>query len=165
MDLTFTITHALIYTFAGIGYLFLFMVFFSPRIWGYSDYPEVIKSKVHPQTSREKVIAGLVSLPWFLFILIYPLFSTYLLKDTLGGEISFLSAYFNIIILIILLFLGDLIILDWLIISKITPSFVIIPGSEVKDYKDFSHHYKAHVKTIFPILVLGILFASIVVCF
>ena len=42
--------------------------------------------------------------------------------------------------------MGDLFFLDWLIVSKITPKFVIIPGSEAEDYKDFSHHYKGHAK-------------------
>jgi hypothetical protein len=84
------------------------------------------------------------------------------LKDNLGGDIPFFTAYLNIVILIFLFFLGDLIILDWLIISKITPSFVIIPGSDVTDYKDFSHHYKDHFKAILPILVLGMVFAGIV---
>ena len=44
----------------------------------------------------------------------------------------------------LLVTVGDLEILDWPIISKITPDFVIIPGTEVEDYKDFSHHYKGH---------------------
>ncbi|MHA2054619.1 MAG: hypothetical protein ACW99F_13595 [Candidatus Hodarchaeales archaeon] len=162
MELSHMLIHGIIYALIGNGYLFLFMVSFSPRIWGYNDYPEVIKSKVPPQTSREKIIAGFVSLPWFLFTFLYPLFSTFLLKDNLGGDIPFFTAYLNIVILIFLFFLGDLIILDWLIISKITPSFVIIPGSDVTDYKDFLHHYKDHVKAILPILVLGMVFAGIV---
>ena len=58
----------LIYTAIGAGYLLIFMITFSPRIWGYQDYPDQIKEKVPPQTRREKIIGGLVGLPWFLFI-------------------------------------------------------------------------------------------------
>ena len=50
--------------------------------------------------------------------------------------------------------LGDLVILDWLVISRITPKFVIIPGSEASDYKDFSHHYKGHARA--SLIITGV---------
>jgi hypothetical protein len=59
------ITHGLFFTFIVIGYLLLVMILTSPRIWGYADYPEVIKNKVPPQTRREKLLATLIGLPWF----------------------------------------------------------------------------------------------------
>jgi hypothetical protein len=104
-----------------------------------------------------------VFLPWFLFIFLFPLYSTLLLKTNLGNEISFLLAFLNIAVSVFLFYLGDLIILDWLIISKLTPSFVIISGSDISDYKDFSHHYKGHMKAILPLLVLCLILAGIVV--
>ncbi len=57
----------------------------------------------------------------------------------------------------------DLVILDWLIISKITPRFVIIPGTEVRDYKDFSHHYKGHAKAAILVIPLCLIIAAVVV--
>ena len=152
-----------IYAFIGNGYLFLAMIFLNPRIWGYADYPDVVKSKVAPQTSKEKFIAFMMFIPWILFLIIYPLYSTFLLKANLGNEFSYLISFLNIAVLFFLFFLGDLIILDWLIINKITPTFVIIPGTDVSDYKDFSHHYKGHLKAILPFLILCFILAGIVV--
>jgi hypothetical protein len=50
----------------------------------------------------------------------------------------------------------------WLIVSKITPRFVIIPGSEKADYKDFSHHYKAHAKATIGLILICFIIAGIV---
>ncbi|MFX1538573.1 MAG: hypothetical protein ACFFDI_30660 [Promethearchaeota archaeon] len=153
------------YTAIGIGYLLIFMVTFDPRIWGYQDYPERIKEKVPPQTRRERVIAGLVFLPLFLFMLAYPLVSTAFLKTELGGEIPFSIAFFNIFFMVFLFFLADLMFLDWLIISKITPKFVIIDGTTPEEYKDFSHHYKAHLIASFPLTLICVIFSVIFVLF
>ena len=157
--------NGLIYTTLGAGYLLLFMITFNARIWGYQDYPERIKEKVPPQTRREKGIASLVGIPWFLFILAYPLVSTANLEKVLGSEFSFAIAFFNLTFMMFLFFLVDLVVLDWLIISKITPKFVIIDGTTPEDYKDFSHHYKGHLIASLPILLFCALFSAIIAFF
>ncbi len=156
------VTHGLFFAFIVNGYLLLVMILTSPRIWGYADYPEVIKNKVLPQTKREKLFATLIGLPWFVFVLGFPIFSTCALKSKLGNEIPFFTAFLNVFVLSLLATLGDLIILDWLIVSKITPRFVIIPGSEQADYKDFSHHYQAHAKATIGLILICFIIAGVV---
>jgi hypothetical protein len=156
------ITHGLSFAIIVNGYILLVMILTSPRIWGYTDYPEVIKNKVPPQTKREKLLATLIGLPWFIFVLGFPVFSTYALKAKLGSEIPFSIAFLNVLVLTLLATLGDLVILDWLLISKITPKFVIIPGSEEADYKDFSHHYKAHARAVVGLVLVCFIMAGIV---
>lgn len=148
------VAHGLFYAFIVNGYILLVMVLTSPRVWGYSDYSESIKAKVPPQTKQEKRLAILIAVPWMLFSVGFPIFSTSVLKTILGGEIPFWLAFLNVFVLVFLAVLGDLVILDWLIVSKITPKFVIIPGTDEEDYKDFSHHYQAHVRAAVP-LALG----------
>ena len=143
------------------GYLFLLMISTSPRIWGYSDYPQAVKNKVPAQTKKEKLSGAIIGLPWIVFVLGFPVWSTYALKSKLGGEIPFLTAFLNLIVMFVLVTIGDLVILDWLVISKITPKFVIIPGSEAKDYKDFSHHYKAHAKAAVIIVFIALALAAV----
>ncbi|MCK4975777.1 MAG: hypothetical protein KAS36_02455, partial [Anaerolineales bacterium] len=99
---------------------------------------------------------------WMIFTLGFPIFSTYVLKSKLSGEIPFWTAFLNVFALVFLATLGDLIILDWLIVNTITPKFVIIPGTEKADYQDFSHHYKAHARSAFVLILLSIIFAGIV---
>jgi len=162
MVVTHLITHGLFFAVIFNGYLLLVMVLTSPRVWGYTDYPEVIKNKVPTQTQREKLLAAVIGLPWFIFVLGFPIFSTYVLKSKLGDEIPFLIAFLNLLVLFLLATGGDLVILDWLIISKITPKFVIIPGTLKEDYKDFSHHFKGHAKSLIVIIPIFLVLAAII---
>jgi len=159
------VLNSLFYTTIGAGYLLMIMITFNPRIWGYQDYPEKIKEKVPPQTRRERVIAGVVSLPWFVFIFAYPVISTAYLESELGGEMTFEIAFFNMFFMVFMFFLVDLVILDWLIISKITPKFVIITGTTSEDYKDFSHHYKGHLIATIPLMLMCVILSAIIVYF
>jgi hypothetical protein len=149
--LTHIIIHGLLFGLIMTGSLFIIMVTASPRIWGYSDYSDAIKSKVPPQTAKEKRLAVILFIPWMLLALGLPIASTILLKHKLGGDIPFWIAFLNLFVMTALSTLGDVIVLDWLIVSRISPRFVIIPGTEAADYKDMSHHYKAHLKAA-PIL-------------
>jgi len=155
------ITYGLFYGLVVTGYLFLVMITFSPRVWGYKDYPDVVKAKVSPQTRREKILAALIGLPWFAFVLGFPVLSTFALKAALGGEITFATAFLNVAVQFLFSTIGDLVLLDWLVISKITPRFAIISGTTKEDYKDFSHHFKGHAKAAVPIIVLCLIIAGI----
>ena len=158
---THVVAHSLFFALVVDGYLFVMMVTTSPRVWGYADYSEAIKIKVPPQTAKEKKLAIVIGIPWMIFSLGFPIFSTFVLKSRLGGEIPFSAAFLNVFALVLLATLGDLIILDWLIVSKITPDFVIIPGTDKSDYRDFSHHYRAHARAAVGLVLLCALFASI----
>jgi hypothetical protein len=95
-----------------------------------------------------------VAAPYFLFMPLYPVYSVLQLKAMAGGAIAFTEALTHLLVLAASAFLGDLVILDWLIISKITPRFVVIEGSEPADYKDFTHHYIGHAKASVIIFLL-----------
>jgi len=165
MVLVHVMTHGLFYGVIVTGYLFLVMITVSPRVWGYHDYSDNIKRKVPAQTKKEKKKALLIGLPWLVFVPGFPVFSTFALKAKLGGEISFSTALLNAMVLIFAGTLGDLVLLDWIVISRITPKFDIIPGTVKDDYKDFTHHYKAHAKAIVPLILLCLIIAGIVCLF
>ena len=162
MVLTHLLAHSLFFAAIVNGYLLLIMVSTSPRVWGYSDYSEAIKAKVPPQTPKEKRLALIIGIPWMIFAVGFPLYSTYVLKSMLGGEIPFWTAFLNIFGMVFLATLCDLVILDWLIVNKITPEFVMIPGTEKADYLDFSHHYKAHARAAVVLFLLCLILAGIV---
>ncbi|MFW9914172.1 MAG: hypothetical protein ACFFGZ_01055 [Candidatus Thorarchaeota archaeon] len=163
MPLEKMVINSLFYTLLGAGYLLLVMVMVNPRIWGYQDYPDRIKEKVSPQTRKERALAGLISVPWVLFMLAYPVMATALLERELDGDLPFAVAFLNIFFMVFIFFLVDVVVLDWLIISKITPKFVIIDGTTAADYKDFSHHYKSHAIAAIPLTGFCALLAVLVV--
>lgn len=154
--------HALAYTVVVNASIFLVMVSTSPRVWGYVDYPQAVRDKVPPQTAKEKVIAGIVSIPVFLFILGFPVISTYQLKADLGAQIPFLLAFLNPLILLEVCCVVEAVVLDWILVSKITPAFVVIPGSDVGDYKDMSHHFRGHVKGGMIMVPISLIIAAVV---
>jgi len=156
------ITPALFYGAVTNGYLFLMMITFSPRVWGYKDYPDIVKKKVPAQTKKERTLAVFIAVPWFVFVLGFPVLSTLALKAKLGGEIPFTTASLNVLIQYATATVGDLVLLDWLIVSMWTPKFVIIPGSAKEDYKDFSHHFKSHAKAVIPMIIFGLIVAGLV---
>lgn len=162
MAIAHLITHGLFFAVIVTSYLFVLMITTSPRVWGYADYSEAIKNKVPPQTKREKLLATIVALPWLMFVLAFPIFSTYVLKSKLGNEVPFWIAFLNLFVLFLLASVGDLVILDWLVISKITPKFVIMPGTVEEDYKDFSHHFKGHAKAAVVQIPICLIIAGIV---
>ncbi len=154
--------HSLIYALLVNGFLLLMMVTTSPRVWGYSDYSDEIKAKVPPQTAAEKRLALLMAIPWLAFSFWYPVYATHLLKANLGGEIPFSTAFLGIFSLLLAASLVDLVVLDWLIVNKITPNFVMIPGTTKADYQDFSHHYKAQAKATLPLAIIALIMATLI---
>lgn len=155
--------------FAVILTLFLLAVMlgFSPRVWAFSDYPKTITGQVKPQTKRERRIALVVYIPFLIIGIGYPLLSTYILKALYGGVILFLDAFLNVFAVWMFGFLADLLILDWLIVGTITPSWVIIPGTEhmkLQEYKEFRmYHAKGHLKGLVALAGLSIILALVVV--
>ncbi len=111
------------------------------------------------------MIAGIAGIPFIIITLGFPIYSIFALKNQLGGEIGFLDAFVHLLVLFMSANLGDLVVLDWLIISKLTPGFVVIPGSEVEDYKDFSHHYKGHVFASIILVIVSMVVALVVIRF
>ena len=162
MLLEYSILHGLFFGLVVTSYLLLIMVSFNPRVWGYQDYSDEIKAKVPPQTKHERRMAMIISIPFFLLIIGFPVYSLMALKTQLGGGISFLTAFIHLLMLFFLGTVGDLVILDWLIVSKITPSFVMIQGTDEEDYKDFSHHYWGHALAALPIIVICVIIAVII---
>jgi len=148
-------------------YLLGVMKLLSPRIWAMSDYPPEITERVPPQTDSERRIASVAFIPFLILGIGFPIISTLMLKSVLGGTISLLDAFLNIFGIMMFGTVGDLLILDWLIVGTITPDWVIIPGTEdMRDtaYKDFrKYHGKAHIRGTIALFVLSLVIAGIIV--
>ena len=160
--ITYTIMASLLYTFIINGYLFLLMITMDPRIWGYSDYPQIVQDKVSPPSRQEKRAAILVSIPFLLLMVGLPIFSVLNLRFNIEGSYSIWIGFIHLFALFLSASFGDMVILDWLIISKITPDFVVIEGTEKDDYKDFSTHFKGHLKASIFIIPFLLIIAFIV---
>jgi hypothetical protein len=126
------------------------------------DYTEEIKAKVAPQNKEEKRTAIIIGIPWLLFVFIFPLVSTYLLKMQLGNDFSLGIAFTNMFVLLVLITIGDFVVLDWWIVSTITPAYVIIPGTDKEEYKNINQHFRGHIKSFLVQTVVCMLIAVII---
>ena len=161
------IIHGSLYAVIVNLYLFVIMMTHSPRIWAYADYPKSITDRVPPQTSREKKIGGVIIIPFFILVLGLPVLSTIMLEASYGGVIPLLDAFLNIYGILLFGNISEVLIIDLLIVGTITPSFVVIPGTEdLRDteYKAFRlHHAKAHIRAIVAMAIVSLVLAGILV--
>lgn len=152
-----------------LAYLLPIMRFTNPRIWGFSDYPKEITDQVEPQTSRERKIGGLMFLPFMLFFIGIPLISTLILEASYSTPLPLLDGFLNAFLVLMFGNAADLFILDLLVVGTITPSWVIIPGTEHEKetgYKNFRKlHAKGHVYGTIGMAVLSLVIAAVVVFF
>ena len=159
--------HGTIAFFLILAYLLPIMRFMSPRVWAMSDYPKEITGIVEPQTKEELRLGAILLLPFLLLLLIFPYVSTLILESTYNEPIPLFDAFLNTFGVYMFGNIADLVILDLLIVGTITPSWVIIPGTEhlkETEYKAFrKYHAKAHVRGTIGMAVLSLIIAVIVV--
>ena len=159
--------HGVIAAVLIVAYLLPIMRFLNPRIWAMSDYPKEITTRVEPQTKEERRIAILLGIPFLFLMLAYPLVSTLILETTYVGGIPLMDAFLNTFGVLMFANFADLVILDLIIVGTITPSWVIIPGTEdMKDtaYKAFrKEHSKSHLRGTIFMAILSLVIAFVVV--
>lgn len=170
MDLFFYILiHGFIFASIITGYLLLIMIIFPARVWGMEDYPKTITEKVPPQTKEEKKKKTLLFLPFLIVGIVYPVITTLILKEEMGGEIDLLIAFLNIFGIMMFGNAADLLILDILIVGTITPRFVILPGTEDlkrTEYRAFrKYHAKGHIWGTILMAGLSLLIAFLISVF
>jgi hypothetical protein len=135
---------------------------FNPRLF-LQDYPEDIQNLAPPKTKIEKRQSLIVGIPFLVLLLAVPFISTMTLKHASGGTFSIFALFINAFGVVFFFNIVDLLFLDWLIFSFLTPSFVIIPGTEgMEGYKDYGYHFRAFLKGSILSVIAGLLIAGIV---
>ena len=126
---------------------------FGPRIWLH-DYPKEIQAMVPPKTDQEKRLSLQLGIPFMLLLLAVPLLSTLWFRNSAGENATFVSLAAHAFGVILVFNLVDWLLLDWLMFCTITPSWVVIPGSEgAPGYKDYGFHFRGFLK--------GVLFSAL----
>ena len=111
-----------------LGALVMGSLVYNPRLW-LQDYPKVVQAKVPPMTQHEKRLQRLMIIPFLLLALGGPYLSVTLVKAANGGMISFPVAYLTAAGVLQVFNLFDAVVLDYLILTVMKPSFAIIPGT------------------------------------
>jgi len=135
---------------------------FNPRLF-LQDYQEEIQSGVPPKANLEKRQSLITGIPFLLLLFAVPFISTLILKRQSGETISFILLFLNAFGVAFIFNLVDLLMLDWLLFCFITPSFLVIPGTEgMQAYKDYGFHFRAFLMGTVLSIAAGLVIAGIV---
>ena len=145
----------------GFVGLVLAITFYNPRLWlNPRDVPPDIYAAVPPKNPREELVSRLLLGPIFLLLIVPPFVST--LGFAASGERSLFLLAAHAFLVLLMPTLGDLLIVDWLLLNTITPAFIVFPGTEgLPGYKDYGFHLRAHLKLL-PMQVMGALVMALV---
>ena len=132
----------------------------NPRLY-LQDYPRVIQEQVEPKTTREKRLGLVMGIPFLALLTAVPLWSTIRL-ERLGVE-TFWMLWLNAFGVVFIFNLVDWLLLDWLMFCRLTPRFVVIPGTEGSPaYKDYFFHFRAFLVGTMLSVVAGLVLAALV---
>lgn len=144
----------------GSTYL-LILLRFNPRIF-LRHYPKEIRAVVPPKSAKEIRISALLGIPFLLLLFGAPFYSALLWRTTTQGRASFWELFAHAFGVFFLFNLVDLLILDWLIVCRFTPRWVILPGSEhIVIPKPWFHHFHGFLIGTVSSVVVGLAIAAL----
>ena len=114
----------------------------NPRIF-LRHYPKKIQEIVPPKSEKERRMSILLGAPLGLLFIGSTFASALLWRASAQGSLSFWELFAHVFGLFFVFNLVDLLILDWLIVCRFTPRWLIIPGTEhIVMPKEYLYHFK-----------------------
>ncbi|ADU32130.1 hypothetical protein [Evansella cellulosilytica] len=143
-----------------LSVLVVFIQYINPRIL-LQSYPKSIQEKVMGKSKKEqmhtKIFGSIFMILSFGIPLLYAIY-----LDNLYS-LSYMEIWIVSFIIINIFNLVDLVIIDWIIICKVTPSFTVIPGTDGHpDYKNYLFHIKGFGAGVLFSIIGSLLIATIV---
>ncbi len=128
------------------------------------DYPPDIREAfgpMSPEARRVKIVGGIA----FLVVLVGVLARGLLqLSRAAGGELAFVDAFAYTFVVGQVFNLIDLVVIDWLIMVALQPSFIVLPGTEgMAGYRDYAFHFRAFLVGLTAGAVVSAVVAGIAV--
>jgi hypothetical protein len=137
-------------------------VTFNPR-FALKDLPRDIRESVPPLTRRETLQALFFFIPFMALLVGIPILSALGLEPQGAVDVSFGALFVHILGVLLVFFVVDLVVLDWLIYCTITPKRLVVPGTEgMAGYKDYLHHLRAHARGMVWLAIAALVLAVIV---
>jgi hypothetical protein len=127
------------------------------------DYPPDIQAKYGPMSERSKRQRLPVAIFFIAMLLVIVAMSFREVRTNAGGDIPFLAAVVHLFVMFSVFNLLDWLVLDWLIVVTIRPSFIVLPGTEgLPGYKDYGFHFRGFVIGMGITIVTCVLVAGVV---
>lgn len=149
--------------FYAIGFTLILMVpfAFNARVF-WHDMPKAIKEKTEPPDAQEKHWIAVISIFFFGFGLLYPIFSAIAFNNLYAGRPGFWAMFWHVFWMPMAANLVDWLILDWLLFATIRPKFMAIPGTHGDPaYHEYKSHFIGFLIGSSLSIFMGLLFAVI----
>jgi hypothetical protein len=120
----------------------LVLLRFTPRMF-LRHFPKQVRDIVPPRSDRERRMSILLGAPLGILFIGSVFASALRWRASVHRSLSFWELFAHVFGLFFLFNLVDLLILDWLIVCKFTPRWLIIPGTEhIVIPKEYLYHFK-----------------------
>jgi hypothetical protein len=157
------VSHALVSGVILSGVMFtsiLGLVRINPEIM-LKDYPPDIQAKYGPMSERSKRQRLPVAIFFIAVLLGIVVWSFMGVRTNTGNDVPFLTALVHLLIMFTVFNLLDWLVLDWLIVVAIRPSFIVLPGTEgMAGYRDYGFHFRGFLIGMLITLVKSIVVAG-----
>lgn len=131
------------------------------EIWAH-DYPPDVKAKYGPISERSRRQKNLFAALFFAVLAGVLVLTIVRIGQLTGGAPSFFQLAAGVFIVAMMFNLVDLLVLDWLILGFIQPSFVILPGTEgMAGYKDYGFAFRGFLTGTVGIVAASLVIAGI----
>ena len=134
----------------------------NPRIW-IQDFPEAIRATQPPLTPSEKRQQRLVTVVFLTALIGLPLWFNAQLKASMGESFTFSTAFLSTWLMFQVVNLFDAVVLDWLYLVVMRPSYIILPGTEglMSAMTDVRWHVMNYFKGVVIVSVLALPVAAV----
>ena len=138
----------------------LAVVLYSPRLL-LNDYPPAIRAMVPAKTTAERRASIVIGLPFLLVLFGFPIYAAFAIRSAQHAGFFAVWAYVSGIVFAFNVW--DWLAIDWLLFCAITPTWVVIPGTEGHPaYQDYFFHFTGFLKgTVFS-GAFGLIAATVV---
>lgn len=155
LDTTRILRDGALLSLVGSTYL-LVLLRFNLRIF-LRHFPKEIREIVPPKSEKERRMSILLGL-----LIGAPFTSALLWRTATLGSHSFWELFAYAFGVLFIFNLVDLFILDWLIVCRLKPRWVILPGTEhVVIPKPYLHHFKGFLMGTVGLAIVGLAIAAL----
>lgn len=143
------------------GILIVTSLYLNPEMW-LDDYPPDIKKRFGAMSEKAKRQRLLVSVLFLLMLLGIPVLALVRLWQVHGIQPLLAEAFLVTFVAWSVFNLVDLLVIDWLLIVRIRPARIVLPGTEgMPGYRDYGFHARGFLKGIVASVAVSLIVAAI----
>ncbi len=146
--------------------LILGLTWLNPEIM-LNDYPPDVRAKFGPMSARARRLrlpVGLAVTALLVALIVWSFQAVAAAPGAgAGGNLTFRDAGLHLLVMFHVFNLLDLLVLDWLIVVRLRPRFLILPGTEgLAGYRDYALHFKGFLIGLVISTVTSLVVAALV---